>query len=510
MRANKFYFTAATIGFCLAINVSCAYPQKKESPVNVAQSESEIKAKAERERIAVENLISDAQSQQAEIAADALIRLAESNKAIPVQRKIKLLEEAFSRASEAQYPVRIRYSGIADTRSGMLAEALDLQLDKLSLQSRAVKAMLSLDKKRAKELFDEIPSKLSLAPAGCREGFVFPDVDIFYETLGAVLANGFTEKERKQDTHILYLLPYIENINSPAQIAPVIKTVLSLKPNQIQLSILGGVFLRALKNLPGDDHSFRQSMSGNKSVAQIVNLRQAYGDRQLPDQEITQAFRTYLLKQLNGTRCADGLKLNDKPPPAPKYLLPNYLEFVNADLLRGNPITAEQIEPFKVEGAEKSTEYYSDSGEENRLEKYRKLRFTEGDKEVSEAEREQDEWRVGFSQLLNDVVAWSADDSATDERDFFHQKCIFFQSLLEITPTDELKLRVDAFNQYLFFVSNSPMQRENRAEWLMQAQKLLNIATDAREEEKISMRKAVEEAGNTTLNLYLKLKTSKK
>ena len=507
MRTNKFYFTVVVI-CCLLVNAGCVEAQKKETPKKT-QSESEIKAKAEQERIALENLIFDAQAQQAEIAADALIRLVESNKSISTQRKTELLEEAFRRASEAQHPIRLGYAGVIDTRSGMLSEALDLELDKLSLQSRVVKAMLALDKKRAREMFNEIPSKLPLTPVGCKEGFIFPNVDKVYETLSAILASTFTEKEKKQDAHIFYALPYIESMNSPAQIVPIIKTILSLKPNQIQLSILAGTFTRTLKNLPGDDHSFRQSMSSNKTTSQIINLRKAYNDRQLPDHELIEVFRTYLLKQLNGTRCSDGLKFNMNTPLASKYVLPNYVEFVNANLLTNNPITAEQIEPFKVENAENSPEYYHDLGEENRLEKYRKLRFTSQDKEISEVEKEQDEWQVGFSQLLNDVVAWTPNDILADQ-DYFHQKCIFFQSLIEIAPKDKLELRVNAFNQYLFFVSNSSMQRENRAEWLMQAQRLLDLIVAAREEEKIILQAALEKTSNVTLNLYLKLKTFNK
>jgi len=505
MKTNKFYFTAVVICY-LFMNASCVCAQKKEIPKKL-ESESEIKAKAEQRKIATENLIFNAQGQQGEIAADALIRVVETNKIISTQRKVELLEEAFRRASDTQHPVRLGYAGPIETRSGMLSEALDLELDKLSLQSRVAKAMLVLDKKRAREMFNEIPPKLSLTPVGCKEGFIFHNVDKFYETLSVVLANGFTEKEKKQNAHIFYALPYIEGITSPAQVVPIIKTILSLRPNQIQLSILAGSFTRSLKNVVSDDHSFRQSMSSNKTASQIINLRKAYNDRQLPDQELLDVFRAYLLKQLSGTRCSDGLKLNNESPLASKYSLPNYVEFVNANLLTGKPITAEQIEPFKIENAERSPEYNPDSGEENRLEKYRKLRFPNQDKEVSEIEIEQDEWQVGFSQLLNDVVAWTPNNILA-EQDYFHQKCAFFQLLLEIAPKDKLELRVNAFNQYLSFVSNSPMQRENRAEWLMQAQRLLSLIIAARGEEKIKMQRALEDTNNTTLVLYLKLKTS--
>lgn len=151
MKGKKFCFSIVVF-CCLLTNVECVKAQKREASKTVSPT-PEIATKLEQERIAAENLIFDAQGQQAEIAADALIRIVQSNKIITVQRKIELLEEAFRHASEAQYPIRLGFFGVMDTRSGMLSEALDLELDKLSLQSRVVMAMLPLDKQRAKELF---------------------------------------------------------------------------------------------------------------------------------------------------------------------------------------------------------------------------------------------------------------------------------------------------------------------------------------------------------------------
>lgn len=345
---------------------------------------------------------------------------------------------------------------------------------------------------------------MTVTPTGCKEGFIFPVVDKFYETLGAVLNQAFTEKEKEQNAHIYYALPYIESLSSPAQIVPTIKMILSLKPNQTQLSILGGAFTRALKNVASDDHSFRESMMGNKATLQIINLRKAYQNKGLPDQEITDAFRSYLLKQLNGTRCSDGLKLNNQTPSDSKYLLPVYIEYANENLLTENPITAEQIDPLKVENAEDSPDYYPDLGEETLLRKYQKLRFNSEGKEVSESEKNQDEWRLGFSQLLNDIVSWQPKDNTSD-RDFFHQKCAFFQSMLEIAPKEELELQENIFNQYLYFVASSQMQREHPAEWLMQAQRLLNLVAASSAKLKTRRQEAVEKTNNSTLNLYLKL-----
>jgi hypothetical protein len=509
MKTQKLLFIIIGFFFLLS-NAGCVDAQKKDktniSQVAVIQSEVDEKARLERKKADVESLVFDAQSQQPEIAADVLIRIVESNKVITNKRKIELLEEAFRQALNVKHSIRLGYSGQMDTPSGMLSEALDLELDKLSLQSRIITAMLSLDKKKAREMFNDIPTKLDFASKGCKEGFIYAVADKPYETLNVILANTFTEKEKKQNAHILYALPYIENMTSPSQVVPLIKTILSLKPNQSQLSILGDSFSRALKNVSGDDYSFRNSMSGNYATLQINNFRKEFQKKQLPDQELTNSFRTYLLKQLNGNRCSDGLKLNNDVKAESKYLLPSYIEFANANLFINNPIKAEQIEPFKVENAEESVDYYPNISEESRSRKYSKLRFGDGESEISETQKDNDQWKTSFAELLNDAVAWSPNDSLSDI-DYFHQKCTFFLAILEIVPKNHSDLRIQVLKDYGFFLSNSKEQRENCAEWLMQVQRLLHIIEVSNQDEKLRLAEVVKDTKNTAMILYLKLKT---
>jgi outer membrane murein-binding lipoprotein Lpp len=502
MKTSKFGLLNAVICYLL-ISCGCVSAQKKE--VIATQPQVEAKSEIEQERIAVQNLINDAQSQQGEIAADALIRLAISNKAIASEQKIKLLDDAFQRASEAQNPIKIKYAGVADTPSGLLSQALELNIDKLSLQSRIVKAMLTLDKKKARQMFSEISPKMTLPSLGCKKGFIFYDVDEFYRTLDAVLAESFTEREKKQNAHIFFALQYIESINSPAQITPVIKTILSLKPDQLQLLMLTSSFTKTLKNITGDDNSFRASMSNNSLATQIINLRKTYLEKQLPEGELLNSFRSFLLNQINGVRCSNGLKLNNENPLKSQYLLPGYLEFINSNLLVDNAIKAEDIQPSGIEEAENSPDYFSDASEQARLRKYEKLHFNDDKKIVTETEKENTQWQTGFSQLLIDAAAWSKSDGVADN-DYFHQKCSFFQALLEIAPKNNLNLRVNAFREYLSFVSNSQMRRDNRAEWLLEVHNILDIAVTARGEEQIRMINEIVNKNDSTLRLFLKLK----
>ncbi|MFL6333971.1 MAG: hypothetical protein ACJ754_11720 [Pyrinomonadaceae bacterium] len=115
-------------------------------------------------------LIGATRSAPAELAADALIRLSESSVALPTAEKVELLERAFDLAAGVQQPFkRSMISGNADTPSGYLSDAFELQLDALSLRCRAARAMAALDKRRARAMFDRISPKLALTPLGCED-----------------------------------------------------------------------------------------------------------------------------------------------------------------------------------------------------------------------------------------------------------------------------------------------------------------------------------------------------
>src|SRR5579864_8410868 len=100
------------------------------------------------------SLVELAQAAPPEFAADAMLRVAESGKIKDRDAVGDLIERAFRTAAAATFRVRMR--GVpgttTDTRSGVLSQAHDLKLDALSLQSRAVRDMLAIDKAKARDL----------------------------------------------------------------------------------------------------------------------------------------------------------------------------------------------------------------------------------------------------------------------------------------------------------------------------------------------------------------------
>jgi len=112
-------------------------PQKQSSRVRTERSTE------------IENLLSQARSLQAEFAIDIFLRV-EKSKRVDKKWRRELLEEAFTLTTEVQN--ELRQKGIpfpntpADTRAGYRSLAFALSLDSLSLRSRIIEQMLTIDK----------------------------------------------------------------------------------------------------------------------------------------------------------------------------------------------------------------------------------------------------------------------------------------------------------------------------------------------------------------------------
>src|SRR5260370_22863835 len=94
-----------------------------------------------------QSIVELAHSAPPEFDSDALLRVAESGKVADRNTRRDLVEQAFRLAVSAKFPARMRGvpGSTLDTRSGNLSKAYDLKLDALSLGSRAVNDLLSLD-----------------------------------------------------------------------------------------------------------------------------------------------------------------------------------------------------------------------------------------------------------------------------------------------------------------------------------------------------------------------------
>lgn len=183
----------------------------------------------------LDRLVQLANATPPEFAADALLRVAAVTKIEKSLRK-ELIERAFHLAAGAQFRIPLTGVGqLSDTRSGMIAGAAKLNLDTLSLQTRAVRSMLELDKKAARDLFLEINQPP--LERTCDQPLV-PDVGSLYDVLGAVANGTFTDLERSKEAHVNLVMSYLSRAVSPVEIAPLERMVASLNVTPEQRDVL--------------------------------------------------------------------------------------------------------------------------------------------------------------------------------------------------------------------------------------------------------------------------------
>jgi hypothetical protein len=352
-----------------------------------------------------------------EFAAEALLRLVESGKLADRDAKRRLVGEAFRLAQGATFPIRMRaLPGLpVDNRSGFLSRAYGLQLDSLSLESRAVKAMLGIDVPQARELFDEIPPP-ALAPLSCDDALVY-DLSNFYQLLAAMVNRGFTEKERAKQDHVNFLLGYIAQASSPLQFAPLADVIESANVTPAQREVIRIRFNGMLENTRPDGRSFSVLLADRGKMPPQL---QAFLDK----------------NAVSGVGCPDDAVTARRPQSATPKL----------DLYWQSPEATRLLDDGK------------------------KLRYNANNQALSDADRATPEWRQQLADYLNELANWGPADEKS-EADYFHQKCMVFVNLIELIPPGSD--RDQALAAFIDFLNGSSLQRQSPVEWYVEASGML-------------------------------------
>lgn len=480
---------------------ACAAQQQRP---NVQQRRTVDKSQPQAP-VEITALINAARSVPAEFAADALIRIAESNQIPDQKRKRALLEEAFRLASSAQQPVRrVGLPGsLVDTRSGYLSRAYDRKLDALSLQSRAVKAMLEVDKQKARQLFGEI-SKLPLQPLGCEDALVY-EVSDFYDTLNSLAQTAFTKEEVAANEHIYFVQSYVDGMVSPVQVEPVAQVILSVgKSYPAHLSQLVRAFSVALTKISGDDRSFSFSISKGSGGRGITELAAACKQQNIPTDNLLKSVREYFVRHLHSSRCADNVDAKDR-----NFSDPKYLEYFNSLLSETDPdkktlalITADDTKPTGIAGSITEYPYWQTPEAKKLLIGVKKLRFGADNKPLTAEQKKEAEWQLSLRGMLNDLVAWDGSKEKS-EADFFHQKSVLFEGLLGLAPSGTERDHV--LNTFMAFLSKPLIQRDSRIDWFLHADALIKATHSSPDPERSKILEMLGNSGDPILQLYANL-----
>jgi hypothetical protein len=145
--------------------------------------------------------------------------------------------------------------------------------------------------------------------------------------------------------------------------------------------------------------------------------------------------------------------------------------------------------------------YWQSAASQQFVEPGRKLRFSQNNALLSEADRSTPEWQQQVTDFLNQIAGWTADQEPS-EADYYHEKCIVLMALIELVPPGSLNDKVLA--DYVDFIGNSNLYQQSPPEWFLEPRALLDrFTTNASMRTKVL--DAYQRSGNPVLNLEVAL-----
>ncbi|HEX5704705.1 MAG TPA: hypothetical protein VFX97_16005 [Pyrinomonadaceae bacterium] len=479
----------------LALLVFSVYAENTKVLSKVPSQQSKDQKPTPSRSVEIETFVSAARTIPSEFAASLLYRIAQSEKVTDRQWKKELLEEAFLFSEKAQADVRrkvIPFPGVSvDTDSGYRSYAFDLEIDRLSLRSRIVRAMLPLDKQRARELLSQMSPNLKLAPLDCSDAMVY-EVATFYESLIAVAERGFSTDEIESGVRAEYIVPYVRAITAPAQVGPVIELLLRFKTSPREHYFLVRAFGDALKKISGDDRSFSYSISRQPISRGILQLARVQYQHENQSEDLLKAYRTYLVGNLTAARCVDNAAFDEQA--APSYIS-------DANFLFDNKLSRDELKPAETKAGPKFLKYWETDEARAMLRKSKELSWGPEGESVSDSEKQSAAWQQRVQDYLSQLESWSGSQESS-ELAVFHQKCVLYAGLLGRVPEGPLKENI--FRRYQQYLTSSSIKEESRIDWFLHVSGLLSRPELAGK--KNTWLSILTESTNTTIRLNAKAK----
>jgi hypothetical protein len=388
----------------------------------------------------VRTLVELARAAPPEFFADTILKLVESGRIRPPQLQVQFLNEAFAVASGARQ--KIRQVGMPsiqpDTPAIYRKKAAELNLDALSLQARILKAMVTVDRPKARELFQHIARPV-IDPSTCEDPLI-PDASAYYEAAALIAQSTFTKDEMEKEGPVQFLAGILAGAKSPGELAPFIRSLdsVSLKPAQLELLI--SAVAAKLESVSADYRSFAPSLDPLNFYA-LKLIERARANR-VSTIELQRSLRTYLLNQLNSPRCT-----GDLSRPLSEIDLASEVK---------PPLSESDLKPVSRQSSSKDESYHLSPDYQRLGETLTSLRF--GDDPKGSA---------ALVDFLRDYSAWQPSGA---DIDVFHQRSTILRGILQSTPSGADRDRV--LGVCVQFLRSSSIERESPAEWLWEARAL--------------------------------------
>lgn len=449
-----------------------------------------------------------------ELAADILIRIVESGRVSDPAWKLELLDQAFRTAGGAKYPMPLVAAvGPAlnrDSDAGVRHVALEAKLDALSLRCRAISDTLPLDRKKALELFQEIP--ILRFPAHTCQDSMKESPGVFFDTLGQLFAQGFTPEERAKGKHLDFAEEYLHALTSPLQIEPAMRMIAAQKLTNDELNRLIGALTASMTQLNSDDRSFTASIHPG-FINELLTFGQRLHQNDNSPHALVASFRAFLVRHFQAARCAESPAAD-----AGGRLVEAFNDILVPMVGEGAvaPITADETKPVSVGESAKVYAFWSKPASQKLLADLKRLRFGTEEQQAANNlkprrpdgmgqflttdQRSTPEWQAAAQEFLTRVEEWKQDNDEPSEA-YFHEVCFTYMGLLDIVPPGAL--REHLLHSLIDFLKNSEVEHNSPPEWYLEVSRLMQGTTDAPPAEAARIRNELRARGDPVMILLI-------
>lgn len=424
-----------------------------------------------------------AQSTPPEFAATTLLRIAASETIVDHGWKIELLEEAFGLAGRARNAVRTR----TVHPEQVLMYGFSSGLDRLTLESSAVRRMLTLDKKKARGLFFQIRIP-PLEKAPC-EAVTVSDPSEYYSTLTLVANGTFDRDRRAQDDRLSFLMKVVGSVQSAVELSPLLASLSAMDLTPDQRRVLTFLIPGVLDRLNGDDQSFTFAMQEIDKQIAFLEKSPGGGD------PLLSAYRGFLARHFTAARCQSQSMMDDMQALVRAF----NSRFVNASHPNLAPIVENEMKPSKIIEAVKPAPVFSGPGTEQVKRQFMHLMFGDGSRSLNDADKSTQSWQDEFQTYLRAILEFKP-ENGEDAQSFFLRKSGMLSGAITVVPTGPE--REKTISLYTTYLANDDMQRENFVVWLHEVEQIAVLTKSIRPTDHQHFLDALERSGHPVMSLY--------
>jgi hypothetical protein len=437
---------ALAIGFLLTNRLVYAQAANRQTSPNKGTP-----SQVESRDLEVEKLADQAATLPPELKADTLIRIAEAKSLKPnIKQRKHLLSEAFDSAVRAKYEALPKALSNRNTDSdvGALDASVGQGLDRLSLQTRIVLALASIDISQGEEFLRKIVVPVP-RPLTC-DDLVDYQPTLFYEAAGGILKNEPTPAKQRALAEWL-----VGTVHYPMDLEPALRAVrTSPLPDALRTQLFSDLAVRMGEMKIDSPRTASEAMNFglSQAVFDALGAEKEAGAQTL----LTAAYRQFIANNVASV-CSDDdffvervkriwLLLNEKPNGIPAEDAPKL-----------------DLHPDVADTHAHGYLFWEQNGSKEIMDGYRRLSESK--------DRDKPEWAAQLQIFLDQFRHWQQETHEPGAVRF-SETCIVYSALLEIVLPGDIADHIMA--EYVDYLQSSPELFDDPPLWDLQVNRLLH------------------------------------